>query len=126
MTVIKTTFPGQSQHRACFSLGVCVSAQGRVASGVGAQPASLTRVRMGMWGHSSPEAEPALLTPHTQRERGFCAKNREPEMLGEVSFGTEMDKNLDSEKEGGVQPVLPRAQRSSLYLKCASSKLHCT
>lgn len=79
-----------------------------------------------MWGHSSPGTVPALLTHRVQRERGFCAKKHEPKMLSEVYSVIKVDKGLDSEKEQGVQPVLPRAQGSSLYLKCASSKLHCT
>lgn len=70
-----------------------------------------------MWGHSSPGTAPALLTRRVQRERGFCAKKHEPKMHSEVSSVIEVDKCLDSEKEQGVQPVLPR---------CASSRLHCT
>lgn len=45
---------------------------------LGPHPASLTEVRMGMWGHSSPETVPALQTPRTQQERGVCAKKCEP------------------------------------------------
>lgn len=113
-------------HRFSFSHRCCLSAQGHVASAVGPHPASLTRVRMGMWGHSSPETVHALLTPRTQQGRGLCTKKCEPKVHGEVSFVTQVDKSLGFEKEWGVQLVLPRAQGSSLCLKCASSKLHCT
>lgn len=82
-------------HRSCFSHGCGVSAQGQVASGVGPHPASLTQVRMGMWGHSPAETAHALLTPRTQQERGLCAEKSEPKMLSEVCFVTKVDKSLD-------------------------------